>query len=112
MTEPCPNPEPCADHPRVLPVAPCEHDVFDAVVEINRLTAVEGGPVTSYSASITVTCIGCKQPFMWMGAPVGLSPRLPMTSVDALELRAPLRPASAPAGFGEDGPGFSVRIDT
>lgn len=90
--------------------APCEHLDFAATVTVNRLTQVDGGPVTGYSADIRVSCEGCGEPFDWIGLSVGLSPRLPMASLDGHELRAPLRPASAAPGFGLAGPGFSVRL--
>lgn len=89
---------------------PCEHPEVEAFVDVVRLTETDDGPVTAFSASVRVYCGSCAEPFVWTGAPVGLSPRQPMTSVDGQELRAPLRPRSAPEGFGETGPGFSVRV--
>lgn len=88
----------------------CEHENFTANVDVNRLSQVPGAPVSGYSADITVRCSDCEEPFEWIGAPVGLSPRAPAVSVDGRELRAPMRPASAPAGFGESGPGFHVTV--
>jgi hypothetical protein len=88
----------------------CEHPDFAAFVEVARITGQEDGPVIGYSGTVRVDCAVCGEPMQWLGAPVGLSPRQPMTSVDGLELRAPLRPRSAPAGWGEDGPGFHVTI--
>jgi len=66
----------------------CPHEDFAAVVEVNRLTKVEGGPVTGYSAEITVRCADCDEPFRWIGCPAGLSPRQPMVSPDEATLRA------------------------
>jgi hypothetical protein len=91
-------------------VMDCPHERFEANVEVNRLAPAEGRPPTSYSADVRVWCADCEEPFEWVGAPVGLSPRAPAVSVDGRELRAPLRPASAPAGFGETGPGFHITI--
>lgn len=114
-----PDDEPPVEFPRaeqVLPPAPprlptpgCPHEDFAAHVEISRLANVEGGPVNAYVADVRVECIGCGLPFVWIGPPVGLSPRQPMTSVDGTELRAPLRPFDAPPDFGTDGPGFHLR---
>jgi hypothetical protein len=92
----------------VTTAEPCAHETVEASVEFTRLTLVEDGPVVGYQSSIHVACKGCKEPFEWIGLPVGLSPRLPMVSVDGLELRAPLRPVSSPPGFGEAGAGFTV----
>lgn len=86
----------------------CPHEEFQALVEVARLTKVEGGPVTGFSADVRVFCADCSEPFVWVGVPFGLSPRAPAVSLDGRELRAPLRPASAPPGFGESGPEFRV----
>jgi hypothetical protein len=88
----------------------CQHENCQATVEVVRLTAVEGGPVTSFTAQVRIWCADCDEPFQWVGMPIGLSPLIPMVSVDGRELRAPLRPASAPPGFGQSGPAFHVRI--
>lgn len=88
----------------------CLHENFGAVVEVNRLSQVEGGPIDAYAADIRVQCADCGEPFRWVGVPAGLSPRQPMCSVDETELRAPLRPASADPDFGLGMPGFAVRM--
>jgi hypothetical protein len=92
----------------VDPDRPCPHEDFAAQVEVNRLTAGEGGPVTGYSADITIRCIGCGEPFRWTGCPAGLSPARPMVSPDEETLRAPIRPASADPDFGLGLPGFAI----
>lgn len=92
------------------PDKPCPHENFDAFVDVNRLTASDTDPtVVGYSADIKVCCRDCGEPFRWTGVPAGLSPREPMCSVDEIELRAPLRPASADPDFGLGLPGFSIR---
>lgn len=88
---------------------PCEHEDFAAVVEINRITGDDGGPVIGYSADIKVNCLHCGEPFQWMGLEAGMQPHRPMCSVDGTLLVAPLRPASAPEGFGLGLPGYTVR---
>lgn len=87
----------------------CAHDEFVVLGEVNRLTQVEGGPVTGYSLDLTVSCVQCDERFVFIGAQSGLSPRRPMVSANGQELRAPIRPASAPEGWGEDGPEVTVR---
>lgn len=89
---------------------PCEHPDFTAFVDVARINDTPDGPIIGYSASVKVDCAVCGEGMRWMGLPVGLSPREPCTSVDGSELRAPLRPASAAPGFGEDGPAFRVRL--
>lgn len=92
------------------PDRPCAHENFDAIVDVNRLTASDNDPtVVAYSADIKVNCRDCGEPFRWTGVPAGASPRQPMCSVDETELRAPLRPASADPDFGMGLPGFSVQ---
>jgi hypothetical protein len=87
----------------------CDHPEFAAWVDVSRLTQVDGGPVTGYVADIRADCAVCGEAMVWLGAPVGFSPRQPTASVDGEILRVPLRPRSAPPGWGESGPGFRVR---
>lgn len=94
------------------PDGACPHEDFEAVVSVTRLTDAEGGPVTGFSAEVTVQCAaeGCAEPFVFVGAPTGYSPRQPMTSFDGRTLRAPIRPANAPEGWGERGPAVGLRF--
>lgn len=87
----------------------CEHRDFWVHADVNRLTDVDGGPVTGYSMDLHVFCRDCNEPFEFIGPPIGLDRRGPRVSFDATELRAPIRPRSAPPGFGLDGPGFTMR---
>lgn len=88
----------------------CEHPDFVAVVDVNRLSDVEGGPISAFSADVRVRCAECDEPFVFIGVPLGLSPMHPTGSLDGSALSCPIRPASAPEGWGEDGVGFSVRV--
>lgn len=90
------------------PDRPCPHEDFEASVEVNRLTSSEGGPVTGYSADISVRCANCGEPFRWVGCQAGLSPARPMVSADEATLHAPIRPASADPDFGLGIPGFAI----
>lgn len=87
----------------------CAHPDFTAEVDVYRLTDVDDGPVTAYTAEIQVKCAACGEPFRWVGVPAGLSGSRPMCSVDETELHAPLRPASADPDFGLGIPGFAIR---
>lgn len=87
----------------------CPHENFACVVEVNRLSSVEGGPINAYRADIRVECGDCGEPFRWIGAPAGLSGAHPMVSVDETELHAPLRPASSDPDFGLGIPGFAIQ---
>lgn len=70
----------------------CEHKNFVSRANIFRLIQEEGGPVDHYTAEITIECMNCKMPFMFLGVPLGLSPSHPTRSADLRTLRAPIVP--------------------
>lgn len=76
----------------------CEHVDFEANIQVIRLTDGDGGPVTGFTAEIRLKCVGCGEPFIFLG-PGGFSPTTPMVSADGLELRAPCTPQSAGGSF-------------
>jgi hypothetical protein len=86
----------------------CAHENFSTKVGIHRMSAVEGGPVTNFTADIAIHCVDCNMPFEFIGVAVGLSGAQPMTSVDGQELRAPIKPAGSikPPAY----PGFRVGV--
>ena len=72
----------------------CEHKNFAAQVNVGRLSEKEGGPITGYTAEVSVKCADCGLPFRFIGLPAGNHFAEPRVSVDGLELRAPLEPAT------------------
>ena len=89
--------------------AGCVHEDFACLVDVNRLTDIEDGPVQGYSASIRIECAQCHEPFCFRGVPLGLSQLAPTQSLDGTELRTPIHPMSDPTpGIGLLG--FSVRV--
>lgn len=86
----------------------CEHENFQATVAIGRLTKEEDGPVTHYSAEITVKCADCGLELEWQGTPIGSSPYHPMVSADLKELRAPMMPPGEQVPLGL--PVVSLRV--
>jgi len=88
----------------------CAHENFTATVKVNRLTKSDSDPtVIAHSADIRINCVECGLPFEFIGVDAGMMPSKPMVSVDAQELRAPIRPKGCqilPAI-----PGFSVRAN-
>lgn len=88
----------------------CPHEDFEAHVDVNRLTAEEGGPVTGYNADVQISCIDCDEPFRFIGVPAGLLADRPTCGVDERELHAPIRPASSDPDFGLGIPGFAIRF--
>lgn len=72
---------------------PCAHLAFSCQAKINRLSHKEGGPITGYSADISIVCADCGIPFRFLGLNAGNSHIEPRVSVDGTELRAPIEPA-------------------
>jgi hypothetical protein len=72
----------------------CEHRNFYVRGNVTRLTDGDDGPVTGYSVDFTVWCDVCKEPFVFIGLPAGMSFKEPMVSVDGREARMPIAPAS------------------
>lgn len=89
----------------------CTHQDFVANVDVNRLTASDDDPtVIGYSADVRIECLACHEPFVFVGAPVGMLRTTPCMSVDGTELRAPIRPQSSDPHFGMGLAGFVARV--
>lgn len=88
----------------------CEHESFEANVAVNRMPAVEGGPIKHYSADVTIRCVQCGEPFRFIGLPAGVDFTSPTVSVDGCEGRFPILPKSESLSELEGTPiGFTVR---
>lgn len=70
----------------------CEHERFQAKVDVNRLTKVEGGPVTGYVAEVTVWCLDCAKKFQFLGLEPGYDTQGARVSLDGLEANLALLP--------------------
>ena len=89
----------------------CQHEDFEANVEVGRISAGDGGPIVSFVADITIMCADCRQSFGFRGLTPGMpadepgvSPdavvaRLPLVSSDELEVLGPLAALSMPSGL-------------
>jgi hypothetical protein len=75
-------------------VTACKHEAFTAKVSVGRLTREDNGPVTGYTADITINCVECGLPFRFIGVAAGNHWAEPRVSIDGTELRAPLEPAT------------------
>jgi hypothetical protein len=71
----------------------CPHEEFNTLARIGRLSDVEGGPITGYTANIKIECALCGLPFRFRGLAAGSHFAEPRVSADGTELRAPLEPA-------------------
>lgn len=98
----------------------CTHPSFALFAAIGRISSADGsGEVAYFTAEMAVYCAVCAAQFGWRGLPVGMDPRAPRVSPDALELRAPLITpselellgplAAMQPGAGPDGFGFTIR---
>jgi hypothetical protein len=88
----------------------CAHENMGAFVDVIRMMKSDDDPeVVGYSAEIRVSCVECDEAFVFVGAPIGMSPGKPCISPDGTELRAPLRPQTADPHFGLGLSGFIAR---
>jgi len=71
----------------------CQHMRFDAYTRVVRLSDTEEGPITGYTADITIKCRDCHLPFRFRGMAAGSHYAEPRVSADGTKLRAPLEPA-------------------
>lgn len=74
----------------------CQHESFEALTKVGRLTDGDGGPVRNFVAEIQVRCTQCDTPFHFVGPDAGFSFTKPTVSVGALTLHAPIAPGEAP----------------
>lgn len=72
----------------------CLHEHFAVNARIGRLSQVEGGPINGYVADVQVKCAQCGLPFRFIGLAAGNHFAEPRVSLDGLELRAPIEPAT------------------
>ena len=75
--------------------ATCEHFNFGAHVKVNRLSKEEGGPITGYTAEITVECVDCGTSFQFLGLPPGYDTQGATVSIDAKQANLALAPEGA-----------------
>lgn len=92
----------------------CDHEHFEAHVDVDRLTKGESGVIHAYSAGIRINCSQCGEAFRFHGAGLerGMLADRPCLSLDEKELCVPLRPASSDPDFGLGIPGFRIRMRT
>lgn len=86
----------------------CNHEHFESMVSVYRCNAVEGGPITHYSAQIVIRCAQCKAVFEFQGLPVGISPYTPTIDIGATLLNAPLMPPGEKIAPGL--PGYVLKV--
>lgn len=71
----------------------CAHNSFRCTAKIGRLSRHEGGPITGYTADVSIACAECGLPFRFIGLSAGNHYHEPRVSIDGTELRAPIEPA-------------------
>jgi hypothetical protein len=70
---------------------PCIHPDFSADCTVNRFA-----DTGRFNVEVRVRCRACGESFRFLGLPAGLLTESPATSVDGLELRAPIEPEGVP----------------
>lgn len=70
----------------------CKHEVFKANVAVGRISEVDDGPITHYTADVTVCCNECGLQFEFIGMPAGSNRKFPTTNFDFTKARLPIRP--------------------
>lgn len=83
----------------------CEHENFDAFVEVNRI--IDTG---RYTADVRIKCLDCGKPMRFLGLPMGLDMNGAAVSADGTKGRFAIHPVNEPVpGMSDDGPaGFRV----
>ena len=86
----------------------CPHERFKCDCGVQRITTVKDGPVTHYSAEISLHCTDCGVKFEFVGLPLGSSPYRPTGSMDGLIAYLPMMPEGqkVPDGL----PSLSVKM--
>lgn len=72
--------------------APCQHEQFRATVKVGRLTKVEGGPVTGYTADVRIKCANCGLPFQFLGLEPGIDSQGARVDLEGTEARLAICP--------------------
>ena len=87
----------------------CEHESFDADVQVARMPSVEGGPINRYSASIRIKCVQCGTPFRFIGLPCGIDLNGAAVSIGGTEGRFAIAPKGEVITPLEGVTGFTAR---
>lgn len=82
------------DGPIGAGVPPCQHENFEAEVDVHRLepTAATGATKMRFMADVRVQCAQCKRRFQFVGLPAGADLGGATVSIDALEARLAICP--------------------
>lgn len=73
----------------------CRHFNFQGDFSVGRILENEGDECPSgYTANITIKCVDCGEPFVFLGLSGGYSPSEPMRDFNGTEARMPIVPQS------------------
>lgn len=75
------------------PESKCQHENFESLCDVGRLSEEVGGPITGYTIGVRIKCQDCGLPFRFIGVGAGSHYAEPRVSIDGCELRAPIEPA-------------------
>ena len=76
----------------MLSVQDCEHLSLISKSRVNRVTDDETGRLVCYNMDVTVKCLQCGVPFLFLGLPRGIDLVMPKVSGDLQEARLPITP--------------------
>lgn len=84
----------------------CEHDLFSAEVDVNRLE-----DVGRFCADVRIKCSQCNLPFRFLGLPAGVDLNGAAVSVNGEEARLAIAPSGEVRSVLDDGGdvGFTIR---
>jgi hypothetical protein len=96
----------------------CQHEDFEAMVEVARITDGPDEDVVGFAAEVTIVCAVCRRSMGFRGltpgmpasepgvTPDALTARLPLISPEELDTLGPLAAMQMPSGVA----GFTMRI--
>jgi len=79
----------------------CNHPNFEVNASVARFADPPESVPTGYMLDVKCRCIECGIPFQFIGIRSGISTDLPNVSIDATELRIPIKPSGDPVDLAQ-----------
>jgi len=90
----------------------CDHPNFKATVDVARITSnTDETKVIAFKADVDIKCAECKESFVFVGLPQGLTQQHPTVSISGETMSAPIEPISGWT-YTEPVMGYGVNIYT
>lgn len=78
--------------PAAVTSADCQHENWTATATMFRDRDTDDGPVIAWSVELTMACVECGAPMLWLGLPFDALPGRPTVNPAGIELSLPCRP--------------------